>query len=84
MSEFLSPPTTENQQLVCEFESECAYAKGCACKGAEKNQCAALPGDSNLFEICREVKPSCTAKMFFGYTTIICMCPKRQRKNKGD
>lgn len=84
MPESLFPPTTENQQTSCDFENECAYAKGCACKGTQKNQCAALPGDTNLFEICREVKPQCTAKMFFGYTTIICMCPKRQRKTEKD
>ena len=81
MTELSSPPTTENQP-DCEFEDECAYTNGCACKGTQENQCAAPPGDFNLFEICREVKPSCTAKMFFGYTIIICMCLKRQRKKK--
>ena len=84
MPESPFPLTTENQQPSCEFENECAYARGCACKGAQKDQCAALPGDTNLFEICREVKPQCTAKMFFGYTTIICMCLKRERKLQKD
>ena len=82
MSEFLPPPTIENQQPGCELENECAYAKGCACKGAQEKHCAALPDDFNVFEICREVKPVCTAKMFFGYTTIICLCLKRQRKKR--
>lgn len=68
------PPPT------CEFVSKCSYAQGCACKDLPENQCAALPGDSNLLELCREAKPNCSAKMYFGYTTIVCMCMKRQQK----
>lgn len=67
------------QKPACELVAECSYSKGCACRDVKDHQCAALPADSNLLEICREAQPQCSAKMYFGYTTIICMCMKRQR-----
>jgi len=68
----------EEQQPACEFVRNCSYATGCACKDTQELNGALLPIASDHLARCKKTSISCSAKMYFGYTTIICMCMKRQ------